>query len=231
MPGVNAPIALDDAPRRLPRQPVATRWARTVYYGGSGILMERRDFDAQYVRQLTEGEASVERHFVSYFGELVRIKLCRRNWSRQDIEDIRQETFLRVFETLRHKGGLEHPERLGAFVNAVCNNVTQEFCRSHARHGSGANPAVNEPVDRAIDMEGALVAEERKKLVQKVLAGLAEADRDVLRMMFLEETTREQICQEKNIDRDYLRVLLYRARARFRQLAAMSGASGGSGSF
>ena len=43
------------------------------------------------------------------------------------IEDIRQETFLRVLVTLRRKHGLEHPERLGAFVNSVCNNVFLEY--------------------------------------------------------------------------------------------------------
>ena len=76
--------------------------------------MERQDFDAQYVSRLTEGDASVEQHFTAYFGEFLRIKLRRRGWTTQEIEDISQETFLRVLQVLRQKRGLEHPERLGS---------------------------------------------------------------------------------------------------------------------
>ncbi len=199
---------------------IAPREPRTVYYDDSGIHMEKRDFDAQYVRQLTEGDPSIERHFASYFGELVRIKLRRHNWSGQDVDDIRQETFLRVLQTLRRKG-LEHPERLGAFVNSVCNNVIMEFYRSHGRQG--ADPGENEPVDQALNMDGVLVAAERQKLVQQLLAGLAESDRQILRMVFLEETERDEVCRTMNVDRDYLRVLLHRARTRFRELAAQRG--------
>lgn len=202
---------------------VASPRARTVYYRRFGNNVENRDFDAQYVKQLTEGDPSVEQHFTSYFGQLLRIKLRRRRWSTQDVEDIRQETFLRVLQTLRQKGGLEHPERLGAFVNAVCNNIILEFYRSHSRTET-ADLEESEAVDCAVDLDGALVAQETKKLVRGVLAELAEADQAVLRMVFLEEAGRDEICRKMQVDRGYLRVLLHRALMRFKVVAARSGA-------
>lgn len=217
---LTAQIPVSSRPRS---RSVATRRGRTIYYGASGNHMEKRPFDEEYVRRLTEGDPSVERHFTSYFGELLGIKLRSHRWSSHDIEDIRQETFLRVFETLRHKGGLEYPERLGAFVYSVCNNIVFEFYRAHARH-STTDPGEHDQVDCAIDMDGALVAQERKELVQGVLEQLPESDRLVLRMVFLEEASREEICKRMKVDRGYLRVLLHRALTRFKALAAARGA-------
>jgi RNA polymerase sigma-70 factor, ECF subfamily len=204
----------------VPMTLVADQHARTVYYGSLGTGLDRREFDAEYVRHLTEGEPSVERHFTAYFGDLIRIKLRRRGWSAHDVEDVRQETFLRVIQKLR-QGEVRQPERLGAFVNSVCNNIVLESYRARSRN-SGVDPTENEPADTAIDMDGDLIAEERKKLVRIVLEELPEADRTVLRMVFWEETPREDVCKTMKVDRAYLRVLLHRARMRFKALATAS---------
>ncbi|HXJ96101.1 MAG TPA: sigma-70 family RNA polymerase sigma factor [Terriglobia bacterium] len=204
----------------VPMTLVAAQRARTVYYGSFGTNLDRREFDAEYVRQLAEGEPSVEQHFTAYFGDLVRIKLRRRGWSAHDVEDVRQETFLRVIQKLR-RGELHQPDRLGAFVNSVCNNIMLESYRARLRN-SDVDPAENEPADTAIDMDGDLIAEERKKLVRIVLEELPEADRAVLRMVFWEDTPREDICKTMKVDRAYLRVLLHRARLRFKALATAS---------
>src|SRR6202008_1838581 len=71
-------------------------------------------FDAGYVRRLTEGDAETERHFVCYFSPLLLIKLRQRLRSHEQLEDLRQEVFLRVFRSLRQGTGLHCPERLGA---------------------------------------------------------------------------------------------------------------------
>lgn len=202
---------------------VAARRARPVYYGSFGGHLEQRAFDRQYVLQLTEGDPATGLHFTSYFGDLIRIKLRRRGWSSHDIEDICQETFLRVLQTLR-RDGLQQPERLGAFVNSVSNNVMLEFCRSHRRTPT-ADEESSEPADGAISAEGALVSQERKDMVQSVLAELPEGDRRVLRMIFFDEAARDEVCAALNVDRDYLRVVLHRACAKFKVLAARTGAA------
>jgi|SRR5215469_3105812 len=215
-PASRISVAIGDVPPSL----VAGQRTRRVYYASFGTGLDRREFDAEYVRQLAEGDPSVERHFTSYFGDLIRIKLRRRGWSTHDVEDIRQETFLRVLQKLR-RGELLQPERLGAFVNSVCNNIVLEWYRTRTRN-RGADPAENEPADRTIDMDGDLIAQERKKLVRIVLEELPEADRAVLRMVFWEEVPREDICKTMKVDRAYLRVLLHRARMRFKALASES---------
>ena len=192
-----------------------------MYYGLSSESQStkgglvRESFNREYVERLKNGDAETERHFTNYFGELLRIKL-RGLRSAQLIEDLRQETFLRVLTALRRKGGLEFPERLGAFVNTVCQNLLFELYRSESRTQSGLPDHLDIPDARA-SAESLLVTEERKRQVRQVLEDLPAKDRDLLYMVFYEETDKGEICRRFKVDHEYLRVLVHRAKARFRK--------------
>jgi RNA polymerase sigma-70 factor (ECF subfamily) len=181
----------------------------------SGVSV-REPFDSEYLERLKARDAETERHFIAYFGELLRIKLRARLRSCELIEDARQETFLRVFTAVRRKGGVAHPERLGAFVNSVCKNVLYELYRSDSRSRSIAA----DPPDIAEDRdstESSLVTEESRRQVREVIRDLPAKDRDVLRMVFYDEVDRDEICRRFGVAREYLRVLVHRAKGRLRE--------------
>ena len=167
------------------------------------------------MERLRDGDPSTEHHFVSYFEQLLSIKLRARMLPSSTVEELRQETFIRVIAALRKEGGIREPERLGAFVNSVCNNVLLEFYRSSARsqpleehHLEGAG--------RTLDLEGSLVTREAEQHIRRLLADLPARDRRVLSAMFLEEKGKDEVCRELGVDREYLRVLLHRAKDRFK---------------
>jgi RNA polymerase sigma-70 factor (ECF subfamily) len=182
-------------------------------------------FDEAYLKRLRERDFPTEQHFVAYFRKLLLIKLRSRLRSSQAVDDIAQETFLRVFKAMQAEGGIRQPERLGAFVNSVCNNVLQEFYRS-VDHGASLDDDAPEPVDKLIDLEGFLVTKQTREQVRKVLALLGEKDRQLLRSIFLEEKEKDDVCREFGVDRDYLRVLLHRAKQSFRAYYERSQADG-----
>ena len=177
--------------------------------------MEFFSFDEAYLKRLRDRDFPTEQHFVAYFRKLLVIKLRSRLRSSQAVDDIAQETFLRVLKAMQAEGGIRQPERLGAFVNSVCNNVLQEFYRS-ANHGAPLDDDAPEPVDKVIDLEGFLVTKQTREQVRKVLGLLGEKDRQLLRSIFLEEKEKDEVCREFGVDRDYLRVLLHRAKQSFR---------------
>jgi RNA polymerase sigma-70 factor (ECF subfamily) len=193
--------------------------------GGSGPQAEkhtshctfvpRQSFDREYVERLIQGDRPTEMHFSRYFGELLLIKLRARLGSTHLVEDLRQDTFVRVLTVLRRKGGLESPESLGAFVNSVCNNVLFEFYRAQSRTRTEPIDAV-EPRYENPDAESLLITEERKRKVQEVLRSLSERDRKLLRMIFYDNLDKAWVCQAFCVDREHLRVLIHRAKARFR---------------
>ena len=46
---------------------------------------------------------------------------------------------------------------------------------------------------------------------------LPERDRTILRAVFLEEREKDEVCREIGVTRDYIRVLLHRAKQSFRE--------------
>jgi RNA polymerase sigma-70 factor, ECF subfamily len=185
---------------------------RVCRVGGSP---ERKVFDQDYVNRLTEGDPETEAHFTKYFGALLLIKLRGRLRSPQLVEDARQETFLRVLHVLRNKSGIQHPERLGAFVNSVCENVLSELFRAGSRLQQLPENAI-EPADETANAESQCLSEERKNIIRRVMITLANPDQQILRKVFLEEQDKDEICKEMSIDRAYLRVRVHRALARLR---------------
>jgi RNA polymerase sigma-70 factor (ECF subfamily) len=173
-------------------------------------------FDTAYIRRLTDGDPETEAHFASYFGELIKLKLAARMRSPVLAEDIRQETLLRVLRALRRGAGVEHPERFGAFVNTVCNNVMYEFFRTANRDGH-IEEQVHEPVDTSVNLDRPIEESDTEREVSQVLATLPAKDRELLRAVFIEERDKDEICRRFNVDANYLRVLLHRAKGRFRK--------------
>ena len=173
-------------------------------------------FDEEYVRRLACGDPPVEDHFLAYFGRLLQIKLQRKLRHRDEIDDARQETFSRVLATLRDGDGIRDPRCLGGFVNSVCENVVREQIRKVKRMPLAAWPAPDraDPRDSA---DSGLLRGEVVEHVHHVLEGLSSTDRALLRDVFLDERDRDEVCRRHQVSREYLRVLLHRAKERFRQ--------------
>lgn len=179
--------------------------------------MEFFSFDDAYLERLRSGDFRTQEHFVSYFSQLIQLKLRSRLHSADAIEDLRQEIFVRVFATLRSKEGLRQADRLGAFVNSVCNNVLLEYYRSSSRTTSIDDE--NEPVeipDFRSDVLHGMMAQQTANTVQATLDDLSERDRRLLKEVFLEERDKDEVCREFGVDRGYLRVLLHRAKQTFK---------------
>jgi RNA polymerase sigma-70 factor, ECF subfamily len=177
--------------------------------------VELYSFDEKYLQRLREGDPTVENHFCSYFGKMLVIKLRSRLRSAESVEDVKQETFLRVLRAVRATDGIHNAERLGAYVNSVCNFVLLEYYRSGKREGS-MEDSVADPPDHTIDLHGSLVTQETSKQVREVLNQLDRKDRELLTAIFLEEREKDDVCRQFGVDRDYLRVLVYRAKGQFR---------------
>ncbi len=178
--------------------------------------LQFRSFDASYIENLCAGDKATQDHFVGYFSELLHLKLRSRLQSPQAIEDVRQETFARVLATLRKENALRQPERFGAFVNTVCNNVLLEHYRSSSRSQSLDEEGMPEPQARGADVLSVIASSELGAKVREILLDLPPRDRTLLKAVFLDERDRDDVCRDLGVDREYLRVLLHRAKQDFK---------------
>ncbi len=176
-------------------------------------------FEAYYVEEVRSGDARVEGHFVSYLSELIRLKLRSRLSSSEAIEDVRQETFARVIGLLQAEGGVRQADRLGAFVNSICNNVLLEHYRSKRKKESSLD---DEPetvfIHQGPTALSMLETEDTTKAVRRILNQMTERDRNLLEAVLLDERDKDIVCAEFGINREYLRVLVHRAKQSFKSL-------------
>src|SRR5262245_47383221 len=92
------------------------------------------EFDAAYISGLKAHDPTIESHFVEYFSPILNRKLRRHSSSWIQPSDVQQETFTRVRGAIRRGWKIHRPERLGALVSGVCNNVLFELWRSGRRY-------------------------------------------------------------------------------------------------
>jgi RNA polymerase sigma-70 factor (ECF subfamily) len=173
-----------------------------------------RTFDEEYLERLRAGDPSTELHFAGYFGQLIELHLRSKLPSREDREDIRQETFIRFFNLLRSGDGVRQPERLGPLVLTICKNTTFEFLR---RRQTENIEAIAEPPDPGPGPFTVWVRTSQRFLFERVLARLPERDRRLLQQVYWEERDKDEICKLEEVTRDYLRLLLLRARLAFKE--------------
>ena len=182
----------------------------------AGLILQFQSFDAKYVENLRAGDRRTQEHFVAYFTALLRLKLRSRLQSSNAIDDVCQETFVRVFEVLRRDEGLRRPEGLGAFVNNVCNYVLLEQYRSMSRSESLDAEGTPEPTATGADALDIVSSRQIKEKVRSILTRLPERDRSLLKAIFLDERDRDEVCRQFGVEREYLRVLLHRAKQEFK---------------
>ena len=172
-------------------------------------------FDEAYLDRLKARDPATESDLVQFFTRPLRLKLGAKLRIPELVEEGCQETFLRVFAHFRAGKTIESPSRLPAFVHGVCNNVALELLRARHRYDQMAEDRNDPPDFRNPEMQAS--TEEIRTLVTRVLSEMPSADQEILRLTLLEEEDRDEVCRKMGVNRGYLRVLLHRAKQRFKE--------------
>jgi RNA polymerase sigma-70 factor (ECF subfamily) len=88
--------------------------------------------------------------------------------------------------------------------------------RSHSKTTPLEEEAGAALPDPGIDAEMAVGLDEDRAHVRAVMGTLPQKERQLLHWLFFEEADKDEVCRRLGIDRNYLRVLLHRAKQRFK---------------
>jgi RNA polymerase sigma factor (sigma-70 family) len=150
-------------------------------------------------------------------GELrsrIRYKVCYdMGFYCPDVDDVVQETLTRFLVAARD-GKIQNLEAIGAFVYGVCRNVVSEFRRRNLRSQPMPEVFPESPVQGLPESD----AFELRQAISHGLDQLSPRDRKVLRAFYLEETPRPEILRQTGLTDENLRVVLFRAKERFRAI-------------
>jgi RNA polymerase sigma-70 factor (ECF subfamily) len=129
-----------------------------------------------------------------------------------DVDDLVQESLTR-FIRAEQRNQIRNIEEVGAFLNGVCRNVILEYRRRSKRE-----PVLDQdtPIPEVGVRPDADILEMRDA-IDTGLAELAERDRTILRELYLDGKEKDDICREWGMSDAQFRVVLFRAKERFRR--------------
>jgi RNA polymerase sigma-70 factor (ECF subfamily) len=133
-----------------------------------------------------------------------------------DVDDLVQESLARFYRA-QQRQAIRNTEEFGAFLNGVCRNVILEYRRKMRREPI-ADPDVPLP-DAGVRPEAEIL--EMRDSIDHGLNELAERDRLILRALYLEGREKEDICKQWGMSDAQFRVVLFRAKERFRRVYGM----------
>lgn len=130
-----------------------------------------------------------------------------------DVDDIVQETLTRFLIAVKNDK-VRNTAGLGAFLNGVCRNVISEYRRRTFRD-EPALEAIPEPAATSLPASDLL---EMREAIARGMEQLSARDRQVLVAYYLEEKTRDEILRTTGMTDENFRVVLCRAKERFRNI-------------
>jgi RNA polymerase sigma-70 factor, ECF subfamily len=171
--------------------------------------------DSELVSNVEQGDKLAEGALYERYSNRVYFLALSELHSREDAEDVRAETFLRVLQALRH-GQLRKPDSLPSYIVGIALNVIREFVRK--RSGTESLEGRDQEAAGQQSAESAFLDQETRLAVADVAERLKPRDREFLRMFYYEELPKEEIARVLGVSEERLRLIKLRALKRFREV-------------
>ena len=170
--------------------------------------------ELQLVDEIRRGDGSSEAALYEKYAQRVYYLALRELRSREDAEDVRTETFLRVLQAIR-QDRLKSPEALASFVLGTANNVIRECVRQRTR----TEPLTTETIESAADPRDPQFPDPiAQRTIEQVARRLKPREQAFLRMHYYEELSKEEIASRLGIDEARVRLIKSRALKHFRAI-------------
>jgi RNA polymerase sigma-70 factor, ECF subfamily len=172
---------------------------------------------AARIKQISDGDRSAEAALCEVLLPGLRI-LAKRRSNGHECEDVAHDAILVVLEAIRN-GKLRSANAIVAFARGVVKRVAtkqlKQVIQARANNSSDHLPFLVSPCSTP---EQSAATREELSLARRVLEELTPNEREILRRLYLEEQSAEQICACMGLTITQFRLAKSRARAKFGQL-------------
>lgn len=188
--------------------------------------------DFEVVKRAQEGDPAAFTEVVNTYRRRIFGTVARLIGRPEDVEDVAQEVFLRLYYSLDQ---LRTPEVFEPWLYRLTVNAALDYLRKRRRRSESRMGDLSEQQVVMADAEAGLRAavEEREKgrvreLVDSLLSNVSEDDRILLSLKEVEGLSLKELEKVYHVNENALKVRLYRARQRvLKAFAAAQEALGG----
>lgn len=185
--------------------------------------------DAELIERAREGDDAAFNQIVLAYRRRVLGAIARLIGRREDVEDVGQQVFLRLYLSLDQ---LRTPDVFEPWLYRLTVNAAYDYLRKQRRRGELRMADLSEQsVQMADAAAGGLKRREEmekdrtREYVQSLLAAVSEADRTLLILKEVEGLSLKELEQIYHVNENALKVRLFRARQRV--LKALANQRGG----
>lgn len=141
-----------------------------------------------------------------------------RQLGTEELQDKVHDVFVTVTQAIL-SGKLRDPERLIPFLTTVTRFYTynQIERRISLRRVAALSEGIN-PADSRMNLEQNAYSQQRTTIAHEILSAMPRRHRDVLHRFYLQEQSKEQICQEMQLTPTQFRLLKSKAKSTFTEL-------------
>ncbi len=174
--------------------------------------------DFELVRRAREGDPSAFTQLVQVYRKRILGTIARLIGRPEDVEDVGQEVFLRLYFSLDQ---LRTPEVFEPWLYRLTVNAAYDYLRRQRRRGEArmadlseqqvvlADAAAGGSADRELQRRKGL-----REAVQSLLAAVSEQDRALLILKEIEGLSLKELEKIYRVNENALKVRLFRARQR-----------------
>lgn len=169
----------------------------------------------ELVVRIRQGDAEAEALLYEKFSSRVYFTALSETHSKDDAEDIKAETFLRVILALR-QDKLRSADSLPSFIVGFTLNVIREHIRQKYRADSLEDYEYD--VASEISLESVFLDAETSRALEQAARQLKPREQQFLRMYYYDELPKEEIARRLGINEERVRLIKSRALQSFRDI-------------
>ncbi len=165
------------------------------------------------------GDRSAEAELVQQFWRPTLFMLQYRCQNPAQAEDLAQDAMTIVISHLR-KSPLENPDALPKYIRQIAMNLfIGEYRKQQRQQTSVDQTSIEQAVAEQASGYDNVYRQQRATAVQRLLAELPQQrDRQILRLFYLAEQDKTDICKRLSLSSAHFDRVLYRAKQRLRKL-------------
>ncbi len=167
------------------------------------------------VTSIQQGDSAAEATLYEKFSARIYFLALSELHSKDDAEDVRAETFLRVIQALR-AGKLRSADSLPSFIVGFALNIIRE----HVRHKYKTDSLEDYEYDVASEgsLEDVFLEAETSRALEQAVRKMKPREQQFLRLYYYEELSKEEISAQLGIKEDRLRLIKSRTLQSFREI-------------
>ncbi|MFW5839163.1 MAG: RNA polymerase sigma factor [Planctomycetota bacterium] len=179
------------------------------------------DMESNWVRQALDGHVDAFRNLYATYARRIKVYFLRSGFAQAEADDLTQDTFVRVYKSLR----TFNPEkgRFSLWVYTIAKNVARRKWSSRAEARSLDPELAEEMLSGGTNPRAAAARQEEIQAVRDCIHRLDESLQQVVRLRYVDALTTRAIGQELSMPEATVRLRLQEAQGHIQRCLQAKG--------